>query len=77
MSAKWDRFKLRLTWLNAWSEATYVPLNFVTLSLAVVGLVAFAIKDYYGPVFWVAIGLTLWSVADIIKWRLRKLNKLG
>lgn len=62
---KWDRFKI-------WFDTTYVPLNFVTLALSVMGFVAFVIKDYYGPAFWVAIALILWSIADIIKWRLKK-----
>lgn len=62
---KWNRF-------NNFLNRTMVPVNYVALvsGLFIVG--ASIWKQTYNVWFWLAVGLVLWSVWDVIKWRRRK-----
>lgn len=72
MAEKLDRFKMWVTWFNAWLDATYAPVNWVLLIASTFSAIVFAVKDIYSWPFWASSILVLWSVYDIIKWRRRK-----
>lgn len=64
-TSKWDKF-------IAFSNRTMVPINYVSLASGLIVVGASIWGQIYNVWFWMAIGLILWSLVDIIKWRRRK-----
>lgn len=63
--SKWDRF---FDWFNR----TTVPANFVALALTLIVIAIYVSRSNYDWWFATSVGLALWSVWDIVKWRRRK-----
>lgn len=52
-----------------WSDRILLPLSWVSLGLSAIGIVVSFINSDYDVTFWIAIGIAVWSLYDIIKYK--------